>query len=198
MKESLEEKIESRAKAEKESPQKRVFVEVGTNKAPVPFAGRKEFGSNDVYIGIDLAEESVRGAREYVKDAAAAAERDESGKNNLFFLSADAKSLPLREKSVDELYFGNVFGYPAIEPPELLNFLSEARRVLKSSGKIIIKENNTPADLEFLRKMLKQKGFAVKKLVRAGDKNWEEEISLYDKYPPVRDSYILEAGKISE
>lgn len=198
------------SKSENEPKPRRVFVEIGTNRNPVPVIGEKKFEEGDVYIGVDVSEERVRDAK-----GMAILEKSETGKEdrkkNLFFISADAKALPLQEKSVDELYFGNFFGDPAIVPDyfweptdkarkTVERFLDEASRVLGDKGKIIIKENNTPANLRFLQGILRSKGFAVKKFVKVEDKNWREEIAPYDKFSimarnPHVDSYILEAEK---
>src|SRR3989344_271858 len=183
-------KIESGA--EGESKPRRVFVEVGTNRNPVPSIGERKFGEEDIYIGFDLSEDEVRDAA-YMAVMDGPEEEREHRKKNLIFMSADAKTLPLREKSVDELYFGNFFGDPRIVPyysggptdkaKEIVErFLDEADRVLKDKGKIIIKENIAPANLRFLQGAFRRKGFIVKKFVRLEDKDWSKESTPYDKF----------------
>lgn len=199
---------------ESERQPKRVFVEVGTDVNPIPSIGEKQFGDNDIYIGLDISrEKAIRASKMPLESEIQEGVRHPERRKNIFFMAADAKQLPLEDESVDEFYFGNIFSDPKIIPFELGigsqeagrridGFLQEAKRVLKSTGKIIIKENSVPKDIRFVHGALSRNGFRLSKFTDRGGRNWSQETAPYDKNSlnaqnPPPDSYILEAEKWS-
>ena len=161
---------------EKESGEKipkKVFVEVGTNSIPVPFIGNKNF-ENEIYIGIDLEHENSIDAKKVTKIIG------EKHADNVHFINADAESLPISSDSVDELYFGNVFGDPQIKSKILEKFLEEATRVLRVGGKVSIKETNTPAKIEKVVDMLERHGFEMERRLTPSSQDWQDGVRDYD------------------
>lgn len=152
---------------------KRVFVEIGPRAQPVTWMGRRHFGENDMYIGIDIDERELRDAPE-VTDPAHTSE-------NIHFLAGDARKLPLKENSVHEIYFGNVFGDSVhIRDSDREQFVTEAKRVLKTGGELIIKETASPISQSSIGDLLLRYGFAVEKVIRPTDAGWEEMVGQYD------------------
>ncbi len=162
-----------------------VFVEVGTNQLPVTFMGEKRFGGeNDMYIGIDVKK----------KDVVMAKQVHEFGPKgqHATFVQASAEQLPLKDESAEEMFFGNVFGDPSIDTGAMSTFLSEAERVLKQGGQLIIKETNTPIDIEELRNLLSWHHFREERVITTEDKNWKEELRPYEKIPfGAPDAYLM-------
>ena len=161
-------------KEKKEASPRRVFVEVGTHQMPVPLLGSRKFEENDVYIGIDIKKHRVKEARRRVERL-----RPENRKAR--FISADAEHLPLKDSSVDELYFGNVLGVPSISEEDRIKFLDEAERVLRKEGRLIIKETNTPLAVDDLRELLEGRSLEQEKFLTPKDKDWNEEVELYHR-----------------
>lgn len=165
--------MEGKTRETREQLPKRVFIEVGTYSLPIPWHGSRKFGENETYIGIDRNRENVEHAEELSKlnfpDA-----------KNLYFIQADAAKLPLGDATADEVFLGNVLGDNSIMPTAKDKFIEEIKRVLKESGKIIIKETNTPAPLKYLRDLLRKHGLYVEKGVTAQSTEWPAIISQYE------------------
>ena len=170
----------------------RVFVEVGTNELPITFIGKRQFESeNDMYIGIDVKKSEVISARQMH-------EFGPKGQHAIF-MQASAEQLPLKNESVGEIFFGNVFGDPSILIPEKGTFLSEAERVLKQDGQLVIKETNTPLNIKKLRELLAGRSFHEDRMLTPEDKSWKEEIQKYESIAfGARDSYLMYLKKIAE
>jgi len=171
---------------------KRIFIEVGTGIAPLPFIGERKFNSDEIYIGIDINKERIKDA----KYASEILKEDKGHTANFYFINADAKRLPFKNNIANELYFGNVFGDPSISKEEKINFLKEAIRIMTSDAKLIIKENNTPANLEMLKNDLLANGFIVEKIITPKDKDWNKEMLLYH-FPEARIKKFQEIGTCS-
>ena len=105
------EKLESESESLEKHPRK-VFIEIGTNSSPATFMGNKDFKEN-TYIGIDINYDNSLRAKEATEITT------EENDENLHFINADAEKLPIADSSVDELYFGNVFGDPSIKTKSL-------------------------------------------------------------------------------
>ncbi len=174
---------------EKEKQPRRVFVEVGTNEIPLPMLGKKAFGENDVYIGIDVERENVELSRERSEEWVKSGARPEIKK--MIFTQADMGRLPFADRTVDDLYLGNVFGDPGISLKSKEDFLEEARRVLRDERELIIKENNTPMELDTyfdaqgilvsigLKDLLKRHGFLINRMMTPEDSDWKIEMDKY-------------------
>jgi len=76
-------------------------------------------------VGVNIDEQQVKRAREIVKPL---------GENKIEFVCADACKLPFADKSFDVVFaLECIFAFPS-----RLRFFQEARRVLKSGGKLVI------------------------------------------------------------
>ena len=159
---------------EKELKPKKVFIEVGTHDYPVSWVGKKEFGKNDIYVGLDLDEGRLREGREST---------DSVGKlkKNIYFLRSDAGELPFGNETSGEVFLGNVFGDPSIPDRKKESFLKEAKRILKKGGRIIIKETNTPYSKKSLEELSQKYGFVIEKMIQLSSPEWEKEVSVYDQ-----------------
>ena len=159
--------------------QKRIFLEVGIDpqyEGPLIFNENFKLSEEEQYIGIDVEMDAIKRAQQ-IND-----ERKSS--ENIFFVNADGKSIPLGDKSVDTIYFGNIFGSGISEKER---FLLESKRVLKQDGRIIIFDNITPryARMEMgkgkkkensLDAMLLETGFEITRELHSGDKDWDETL----------------------
>lgn len=112
---------------------KNIFLEIGLNKefynGPIILNGKFNCPPDTMYLGVDIDEPSISSVQQLVKN--------KEGK----LLVADAKSLPLRSGTVKRLYMANLLGSGV---SQRIDFLKEARRVLKIDGELVIFENITP------------------------------------------------------
>lgn len=173
---------------------KRVFLEVGTYQTPVTVFGDKKFGKDDLYIGLDIDEHEVRSAK---RNSEWRDEDDgrQTGEHKLF-MNADMRRMPIADKSVEELFLGNVLGDPSISDKQKERLLSEAARILKDKRTLVIKETNTPASRDKVKQLLADYGFSVERMINPEDNEWKKEIALYNKSQATRpywDSYIMYA-----
>ena len=172
----------------KEEPVTKVFVEVGTNQLPVTFMAKREFKDNEMYVGIDTDAEMVRFARHA------------TGKGqNTTFIEARGEQLPLKNESIDEILFGNVFGAPRISEQKKVQFLDEAERVLKTDGLLVIKETNTPPDFAKLSKLFAGRNVREERKLTPKDKEWIEELRKYENLGLITDdsSFLVFLKKIA-
>lgn len=161
---------------ETEKEPKKVFLEIGTSQLPVSWIGAKRF-EDTVYIGIDLDDRDIKAAKDSSRDGVFRKKSKQELKN-LNFIKADATETPLKDNSVDEVFIGNVAG--AISNWITKKILGEARRVIKPTGKLVIKETNTPEDLELLKNTLMREGFSIEKIVTSNSSDLEEAIDPYE------------------
>ena len=161
----------------KEEPATKVFVEVGTNQLPVTFMAKREFKDNELYVGIDTDAEMVRFARHATGEG-----------QNATFIEARGEELPLKNESVGEIFFGNVFGAPRIPDHKKVKFLDEAERVLKPDGLLVIKETNTPPAFAKLAKLFEGRSLHEERKVTPKDKEWLEELRKYEDLGMMTDS----------
>lgn len=150
------EQIDSRGEERKP---KRVFVEIGTGTLPLPRSGKREFGEDEIYVGIDIDWHNLAEGKGKTEQS------HHDTKEKYFFVNADAKELPLRGESADEIFFRNVFGDPSITKSDKLHFLKEARRILVSGGTLVVKETSTPLDRNILTAILGESGFNIEKAI---------------------------------
>lgn len=174
---------------------KRVFVEIGTKYSPATFLGRRKFGENDTYVGFDRDVLSLREGKNTTDNLVA----ERHGKN-VFFVAGNGETMPLKEASADELYFGNVFGDPRTSEGSKAKLLAEAHRILRDSGTLIIQETYTPEVAGDMETLLRMHGFEVETTLKDTDETWESQMRKYhtpgsrQKYT---NSYLLHAKKIT-
>jgi SAM-dependent methyltransferase len=99
---------------------------------------------------------------------------------NINFMMADAHNLPFAPNSVDEVFFSNVFGSQLGED-SLEKILSSVSRVIKSDGKVVIRETGTPwwSWPEKLPDFLKENGFEVEEFANYGSPRYQEFLDTY-------------------
>lgn len=166
--------------------QKKVFIEIGTNQLPVPWFGKRKFGEDEIYVGIEKARDDIYTARENVRDVV---EKDQ----NIHFIQAYAEKLPLQDASADEIFLGNVLGDPSISSEKKDAFIEESKRALKKGGIIIIKETNTPPTLKWINDFLKKHGLRVEQGATPESPEWKDLVLPYERTVRVADpdSFIV-------
>ena len=153
-----------------EQKPRRVFVEIGGGRNPVPLFGTKEFRENDIYLDLDARHEDLRdkhiefGEKKYLRDK----------KVKFFFIEANAENMPIQSNSVDEVCFGNILGEERINHQSIDKFLTEANRILKVGGEIIVLETSTPPHYTTIRNMVSAKGFELERKLDRSDSDFEE------------------------
>lgn len=108
-----------------------VIVEVGFGWTPFTIYSWElvnKMRKGALYVGID-------------SDADVFLRTSEAG----LWIQGDLSAIPLPSTIADEVWLINVFGRMDDYDPELPQYCHELSRILKSEGKIIIGENNTPA-----------------------------------------------------
>lgn len=181
----------------KEQIYKKVFVELGTHYIPLPMLGNKKFLEDELYIGIDIRGDLVKQAKQNTNLA-----HEGSDFENIQFLQADAKRLPLKNKAAEEILLGNVLGDPSISLTDKATFLEEAKRVITEEGVIVIKETNTPLERDILMKLLANHHLEMIKEVNEMSADWPDAIAPYEKMGAQdlpkysRDSYLLTVKEI--
>ncbi|MBP6859928.1 MAG: methyltransferase domain-containing protein [Candidatus Magasanikbacteria bacterium] len=120
--------------AEKE---KKIIVEVGTDGKPFFLIGHRKLKPDELYISID---QDISRARATDRMA------HRLNVENTMAVNADARTLPFADSTVDEMVFTNVFGEGGKTAPNYFDsMLTEAVRVLKKNGTILITETYTPS-----------------------------------------------------
>jgi ubiquinone/menaquinone biosynthesis C-methylase UbiE len=90
----------------------KIFLEVGCAYGSVPHCGDYEFSEDELYIGINIRADRLKYAEEDLARRSNATLRHEP-----LLIHGDATNLPpqIKDRSVDTVYFGNVFGDPQID-----------------------------------------------------------------------------------
>lgn len=188
------------------NPNKKIFVEVGAAYGIAIIGHQDEgglkFGGEMSYIGIDTVNFPID-TNDQFREAKA---RGEDVRYEICF----AEHLRFQDETVDEIFYGNVFGDPRTQLTRE-QFLKEAWRVLKHGGKLTIFEDNTPFDFdiqsgedsggELLKVWLSETGFSIEKLVKGGDIEYLELGKKYYGDAPQSHAfseYILIARKIEK
>src|SRR3989344_8058812 len=85
----------------------RVFVDFGAGRHPVAEVDTKRFQGNEMYIAVDYDIDELRRGKE-------ALSKKQVGdiKTNALFVHTEKGKVPVEDQTVDEIYFGNVFGEP--------------------------------------------------------------------------------------
>ncbi len=166
-------------------PQK-VYVEVGSGLAPVPLLWPNKIRENDIYLGVDADQRALEFGRKRMRTENNLDNRKRNkpkNHSNLYFMAAEAEHLPLQDESVDEIFFGNIFGLLQFSQyAKILPILAEAYRVLKKDGTLVVNENNTPIDSFDMSGLLEQAKFRVETLHNVNEMN--------DKYGQDRPNFI--------
>lgn len=157
-----------------DSKPKRVFIELGTHAYPVPILGSRKFKEDETYIGIDIDPKKIKQAAEGTKE-----QKDMSG-GSFFFLQADAAGLPIKDKTTDEVFVGNMFGDGSISEATKEKLLQESKRILKDGGVIIINETITPLPSAKMKHFIIKEGLEIIKQVNKNSAEWEKTLVEYD------------------
>ncbi len=128
-----------------------LYVELGHGLAPAATSNHRRFDGNRAYLGIDKAEGDYarvdgkdygQQVREQVAKMAAhfAVKKPDE---NISFIRADARSLPLSDATVTEVYMANLLTSP-INPNHRRQILTEVGRILIIGGKAVVKMSWEP------------------------------------------------------
>lgn len=171
------EQVSQQETKEKQLPS-RVFVDLGSGVWPSAFSGNREFKDSDYYVGVDISRKKIEDALS-LEDIARNRENVSRVNKNILFIEGDAASLPFGEKSVDEVFLGNVLGETAIRYID--DFLPEVYRILKLDGSLVILETITPSvaerrSEEGIESLMSKFGFEKVKEIKNGDQEFEAEI----------------------
>ena len=175
-------KLKTAGKVEK-GPAAKTFVEIGLYQgATIPYIGNGRFkkGKNDnnLYIGIDLRSDRVRDAKEDAESMRV----DIHKKDNMLFIHGDARKLPLKTESADEIFMGNVLGDLSISGSDKEAMLKEARRGIKSGGRLIIREIYTPLRLKSVEELCRKAGFMVEKVITGKNEEEITELKRFNRF----------------
>lgn len=165
------------AKRKELPPTSHIFVEVGPDEArAAPIIGDKKTVESGLYVAVELN----HGASKKTREALNELQKNQERKNHFVIEGNATKMSFLGDSSVDEIYFGNVFGDPKSSGTYLL--LKEAKRVLKKAGRLVVRED-MPASkpLKIVELDLTDLGFVVEKVVRPHDPEWKKEINVYSR-----------------
>ena len=176
--------IEQKFTVEKIPQPKRVFVEIGGGEHPILYFNEDRWAKEDYYIGIDIDKADLYQG----KNSSDRFHERKIPKEHILFIRGDMNRLSLKEKTIGELYVANVFG---LWGEKMGGFLSEASRVLRSDGRLIIFEQYTPMPLDDymdrfkrqhngLRTILEQGGFVLDAVVTPKDAKWNELMDQYN------------------
>lgn len=118
----------------------KLYVEVGSGGSPAFFVSGRSLNPEDRYVTVDFVEEEVRNSKMF---------GEINFGDSFQAIRGDGRKLPLKDESVDEVIFNNVFGDRRTMGRNQM--LSEAVRVLKTGGRVILTEHITPVD--FIREL---------------------------------------------
>ena len=103
-------------------------------------------------------------------------------KDNMLFVHGDARKLPLKTESADEIFMGNVLGDPSISGSDKEAMLKEARRGIKSGGRLIIRETYTPLRLKNVEELCRKAGFMVEKVITGKNNEEMTELKRFNRF----------------
>ena len=161
---------------------RRVFIDLGSGLFTAAFSGNRALQDNDYYIGVDNNRKKIQAALTTHDIAANKKNFDNIGKN-VFFVQGNGGELPFADSSADEVFLGNVLGDRAIHSVDA--FLTEARRILKTDGKLVILETITPSaakerdNSNDITHFVENFGFKKIREVGFDDDNFEQERATY-------------------
>lgn len=152
----------------------RLILDIGAADGSIAtkYHDGRNFEGDEYYIGIDGGYEEIvpdqpvtdPDSRMSLHDRLSSQSRiadKKHGEGQAQFLAAKANALPFKGGSIDEVTLGNFLGAP-VSPGIILDTLSEAHRVIREDGELVISENNTPLDPELTKLALLESGFIVK------------------------------------
>jgi ubiquinone/menaquinone biosynthesis C-methylase UbiE len=128
-----------------------LYVELGHGLAPAAASNQRRFNGNRAYLGIDKAEgdyahldgkdygQQVCGQVTKMAAHFALKKPDE----NIAFIRADARNLPLPDAVATEVYMANLLTSP-INPNYRRQILKEVGRILMIGGKAVVKMSWEP------------------------------------------------------
>jgi ubiquinone/menaquinone biosynthesis C-methylase UbiE len=177
-----------------------VTVEFGTGDMPLfEIQDAHTFNTQNLYIGVNIDSKQHKFLADKIKEFDGFAVLSEKNKDG------NIDKLPIPDESVDTVFIANVFGEPdsqhIMEPfknsdglykgntdiNSKIETLSEAKRLLKEGGRIVILENNTPYKAGFsgnynsMVELLENSGFQIADAVNQKDADWAELVVHFAK-----------------
>lgn len=192
---------------------KRLILEIGSGKTPFIIEGKRKIETQEHYFGIDINPYKTRYS---------ALMLGVPYSDKFTLMTADARNLPLRDGSVDEVVMCNVVGDSRVkeegEPliietlggnnksiapkaykknnPGFESFIEKITRVLDQNGTIVFVETYSPfiTSVEELEKLMKKYGFSLKNRKNMYDPN---EIKQYAEYLDLGDEpYVAKFSRL--
>lgn len=189
-----------------------IVLEIGVGAYPLrpnptmlsSYDGRetmRKFNNGSMYIGIDMPDDPNRYWYNYIFGEEPRTPLSSEERNilmrqfagaqkelnairpgeNMQLMVADGHKTPFKDASIDEVYLSNVIG-SQLQSESQTSLLAEVKRILKNTGKIVIRETYTPynADPDFnLPELLDQFGFEIDELAKFGDQRYGELQDVY-------------------
>ena len=155
-----------------------LFAEIGCGTFPVPLCGEYDFPPGSIYFCAENERERLYG--EY--GAAILLGRDRPDLETIFY-HGSAETIPLETRSVDEVFLGNVVGFPPMAEATLNKIFKETGRILKEDGQLVILETITPRihPPDELDELLAGSGLLLGDVVVKGQNIWEDSVRPYDR-----------------
>lgn len=141
-----------------------VILEIGYGNHPAFREGLLFDNPNASYVGLELPT-SFDGSFIWASDP-----RDFPN------VTGSMDAMPFRDESFDYVLMRSVYGQFKSQPSIVSAVrmgIYECMRVLKPSGYMVISEENTPRDMEYISRELKSAGFLIKVAQNMSDKKWE-------------------------
>lgn len=161
------------------------YVEIGTGTNSMPNYSNVEFGEDNQYIGVDISKKEIDSAHRVGR-----LYRDKEPEG-VSFVQADGRELPLPAESVDEVILNTLTTSPEVWNEIMARsedasdgfvfheMMSEAKRVLRPGGKLVIKDQHDPRPEGQYIPVLEMNGFRILGVLEVGDEHWESEAGKY-------------------
>lgn len=169
-------------RAERREKPKRLFVDVGFGDCPVANCKNRQFGEDEIYLGLDVDTKTIdRFSNEYKDNPNIQFKKVEGDQDEFRF--------PLPDGVAHEVHIGNVFGIPkAVDSHNLQLIIEESIRILKEGGTLSVLETLTP---NYTKEQFENilRGYHLKIIVSISphSSEWQESISQYQDHASGRD-----------
>ena len=192
-------KLKPGVNQENKERQKGVFVDVGFGDYPVLKCGKRVFGEDEIYLGLELDREKVDDiAEEYEGNTGIQFKKIEGDQDEFRF--------PVADGTVTEVHIGNVFGIPgAVNTHNLQLVLEESIRILKEGGTLSVLETLTPNySRDYFEEILKRYNLRITSSITPNSPEWEQIVSEYyhrrdwDSDSWKNEYYFIKAEKLAQ